>query len=908
MRNDHDHGGEADPSGLPPLSREHIDELLAPFEDRSAPRHDGRDRDGENRAREPRRDEAASARDPGRSHPVNARLLPLEAFFKAGACPVELAERGKNPLANRWNTLPAIGFDEACRTFAARSNVGVRLGEPSRMGWDGHLHGIDKDVASADPRDAAEAHDAMRRIFGSALARMPEVRSGSGGAARHYYFLAGDLLQTGVIARSERSITVAGPDGKVTKKRAWEVMIGSTGRQFVLPGSIHPRTGQAYEWLRPFDPRRPPAFAMAEVASWPGVVRRELKASRGLPADDFSEQVANKPPDYPVEEVLAALEEVLGSEQHGSYYIEDRDGWLELGMMLHNYFRGSDEGHEVWNDYASRSGKFDADDSWRVWCSFGKKRRSKPVTVRKLVAEARTIKGKRESGIETDHGDPLPPMGEPTRGLYELAEEQDREARGFDKLETVLDFGEFGLKPSMPNLALMLQYDPRLCGIVAWNEFAGCMVYRREFPTYTPAMTRLPVRDAVNGDKWQDHHTANLRAFVESKKGSEKAAVASGLGLKVADRDLYAALESAAQKNRFHPVVDYLDGLHWDGVPRIETWLIDHLGCPDDPYHREAGQVTLMGLVWRVRAPGCKFDSVLALLGEQGIGKSTALRLLARHDEWFGNLTTGFDDPKQYIEQTAGRWLCEIGEGAAADRRSAAQVKNTISMQVDEARPAYGRYKQVVPRQHILTMTHNEFAIHNDPTGARRLLPVEVPRKINTERLRAVVEQLHAEADVACRLLSRLHYGMRDLPLYVRGEAAAAQAKVEQAARKIETDADVLRGRITAWFETPIKRGVLFSRPGETSAAFSGGDHDPLVLPVRTCALDVFARLLEGVRGTPDRSVTTRIGGALSYMRWLKRKTDGTYAPWGRATWYERTDATPAEQRQGYRELPGAAE
>jgi hypothetical protein len=29
-----------------------------------------------------------------------------------------------------------------------------------------------------------------------------------------------------------------------------------------------------------------------------------------------------------------------------------------------------------------------------------------------------------------------------------------------------------------------------------------------------------------------------------------------------------------ARKPAFHPVCDYLDGLKWDGKPRLETWLV----------------------------------------------------------------------------------------------------------------------------------------------------------------------------------------------------------------------------------------------------------------------------------------------------------------------------------------------
>jgi hypothetical protein len=38
------------------------------------------------------------------------------------------------------------------------------------------------------------------------------------------------------------------------------------------------------------------------------------------------------------------------------------------------------------------------------------------------------------------------------------------------------------------------------------------------------------------------------------------------------------ALNDVAASNRYHPVRDFLDGLQWDGVPRIDTWRTN-FGC-----------------------------------------------------------------------------------------------------------------------------------------------------------------------------------------------------------------------------------------------------------------------------------------------------------------------------------------
>jgi predicted P-loop ATPase len=92
----------------------------------------------------------------------------------------------------------------------------------------------------------------------------------------------------------------------------------------------------------------------------------------------------------------------------------------------------------------------------------------------------------------------------------------------------------------------------------------------------------------------------------------------------------FDALKIICLDRVFDPVRDYLDGLRWDGVPRLDTWLIKYGGADDTPLNRAIGRKMLVAAVRRVRVPGCKFDYIVVLESEeQGIGKSTMLRLLA---------------------------------------------------------------------------------------------------------------------------------------------------------------------------------------------------------------------------------------------------------------------------------------
>lgn len=98
-------------------------------------------------------------------------------------------------------------------------------------------------------------------------------------------------------------------------------------------------------------------------------------------------------------------------------------------------------------------------------------------------------------------------------------------------------------------------------------------------------------------------------------------------------------VDSTARRSPHHPVRNYLESLPaWDCKPRIATWLIDYCGVESsdaDPnqYAMAVGEKFLISAVARILDPGCKVDHILVLEGEQGIGKSTAARILG--GEWF---------------------------------------------------------------------------------------------------------------------------------------------------------------------------------------------------------------------------------------------------------------------------------
>jgi predicted P-loop ATPase len=209
----------------------------------------------------------------------------------------------------------------------------------------------------------------------------------------------------------------------------------------------------------------------------------------------------------------------------------------------------------------------------------------------------------------------------------------------------------------------------------------------------------------------------------------------------------YDVAEDTATENKFHPVKQYLDNLKWDGVARLDEWLIKYAGAADNDYTRAVSALPLIAAVRRVRQPGCKFDELLVLESTvQGIGKSTALRSLCPREEWFSDDLPLDVDAKELIERTEGKWIIEAGELSGLRSSRTEHLKSMLSRQVDgPVRMAYGRLPVEVPRQFIVIGTTNDHTYLHDSTGNRRFWPVRV-ESFDVKSLILDRDQLWAEA------------------------------------------------------------------------------------------------------------------------------------------------------------------
>lgn len=193
------------------------------------------------------------------------------------------------------------------------------------------------------------------------------------------------------------------------------------------------------------------------------------------------------------------------------------------------------------------------------------------------------------------------------------------------------------------------------------------------------------------------------------------------------EKKIQKAISIIADKNKYHPIRDYLKSLHWDGEERIENILYHFLGAEKSEYTYAVMKLFLLGAIHRVFEPGCKFEIMLCLVGGQGAGKSTFFRFMALKDEWFTDDLKKIDDENVY-RKMQGHWIIEMSEMiATANAKSIEDIKSFISRPKEVYKVPYETHPADKLRQCVFGGTSNTLDfLPLDRTGNRRFLPIMV--------------------------------------------------------------------------------------------------------------------------------------------------------------------------------------
>ena len=391
-------------------------------------------------------------------------------------------------------------------------------------------------------------------------------------------------------------------------------------------------------------------------------------------------------------------------------------------------------------------------------------------------------------------------------------------------------------KLTAKNLQLIFHNDPNLREKFGYNAFRYAVTAEGTLPWNS--------RDSCPRD-WTDADDASLRNYFDLTYG------VTGSG-RIADMFTQVAHERITDDVR-----DYLEGLEWDEIPRVDTLLVRYLKADDTPYTRAVTRKTLVAAVARTMRPGCKFDPVLSLIGAQGIAKSMFVDILG--GKWYNDSLQTFNG-KEAQELLRGSWLVEIPE---VDRFStkfdSAIVKQFITRRDDIFRESYGHRTARHPRRCIFIATTNNPEFLVDATGNRRWWVV-MCRATSSDR----------GENMASLVRDRDQVWAEAVTLWRQGESLELSRDLEADALRLQENAqadDTWKGMIAEWLaqEIPddwntwdLERRRMYWTGGEVPGA-----ELKTVPRENVCVAEIWCELMRKDRSDLDLLKSRRIGNVL---------------------------------------------
>jgi predicted P-loop ATPase len=431
------------------------------------------------------------------------------------------------------------------------------------------------------------------------------------------------------------------------------------------------------------------------------------------------------------------------------------------------------------------------------------------------------------------------------RVKVQLAEERRVQAEADftdkDNWQSQLELDKTGaVKDTLTNISIILRFDPNLQPIV-FNQFKNMI----------DVIGDLPWPQVKPG--WSDTDLACAKLYFERTYG---------IWSPTKFKDALPGVISV--ERLYHPVKEYLGGLSWDGIDRLDTVLIDYLGADDTPYVRAVTRKTLVAAVARIYQPGVKFDSILVLNGAQGIGKSTLFARLGR--QWYSDSLSISDmRDKTAPEKLQGYWILELGELAGIKKVDVETVKSFITRTDDKYRQSYGVVVESHPRSCIIVGTTNsDGGFLRDITGNRRFWPVRVVGQGKYQAWELTeVDQVWAEA------IERYNEGEE---LFLKG-SLAEEAITQQ---RDAMEGDDREGLVAEYLEALLPEGWdkldLYARRNFLDGSeFGGENRTGTMRREQVCIMEVWCECFGKNREALKKGDSYEIEGILNKIGgWVK--------------------------------------
>jgi predicted P-loop ATPase len=227
---------------------------------------------------------------------------------------------------------------------------------------------------------------------------------------------------------------------------------------------------------------------------------------------------------------------------------------------------------------------------------------------------------------------------------------------------------------------------PNVAAIVAFIE--GAMEWQRAL-RFNELTSGVECCDQFPPQPQKSAQAQTMRSLRDPADLLEALVYFQRLGFaKAGKQTVWDALLFVAHQHRYHPVRDYLDSLQWDGTPRVSALFLSYFNAelPADKterarhiaYLEHTSRSLMVAAVARAKQPGCKFDHVPMLVGQERLLKSTAIRALCADPTWFSDNLPPDLGERDTKEALTGKWIIELSE-IPHIRRESERVKAFFS-------------------------------------------------------------------------------------------------------------------------------------------------------------------------------------------------------------------------------------
>jgi len=407
------------------------------------------------------------------------------------------------------------------------------------------------------------------------------------------------------------------------------------------------------------------------------------------------------------------------------------------------------------------------------------------------------------------------------------------------------------------NVATILRNDMRFANVFWFNAMTLTIVRRARLRSRSLNVDSGEPINAETGDEINDGDFAILHSIFSAPAGKGK----TGWGMEVPRQTMEMAVRLSAEQLRFHPIQEMVRALIWDGRPRVDTFLQSYFGVSDSALHRQMSRHFLVGLMARAFEPGHKFDFVLTLVGDEGLGKSTAFRLLVG-DRYFTELRTGFDDPKRFHEAIGGKWIVEIPELAAFSKAEFEHVKAALSAGGEKYRGPWERASPDRPRQCVFVGTANRSDFLREGKNRRFWILSVPPAPIDTKRLFRERKEILAEA-YSVYLAMSLAHDYSTMPFMDLSLQGALHDEAVAIARQhvIDDGSDDDASLIADWLAQPVPESL--AEVGSRPELLDPDLQQSTVFRIETCANDIAWFVFHTPPEKVDARLRSRIWAAI---------------------------------------------